>query len=100
VVTDVGGNPEIVRDGNEGILVPRGDADAEAGALLRLLDDPARSAAMGAAGRRRVEERYQLQRTIDSYFSLYQRVTGRLPVSRSRRPPEEPLLGAGSGATH
>jgi glycosyltransferase involved in cell wall biosynthesis len=100
VVTEVGGNPEIVRDGVEGLLVPRGDADAAAAALLQLLDDPARAAAIGSAGRQRVEERYQLQRTIDSYFALYQRVTGRLPASRSRRPREEPWFRAGTGATH
>ena len=46
VVTAVGGNPEIVRDGVEGLLV-RGDADAAAAAFLRLLDDPAAAARMG-----------------------------------------------------
>ena len=52
VVTAVGGNPEIVRNGVEGLLVPRGDAAAAAVALLRLLNDPAAAAAMGAAGTR------------------------------------------------
>jgi glycosyltransferase involved in cell wall biosynthesis len=77
VVTAVGGNPEIVRDGREGLLVPRGDAAAAAAALLRLLDDPAAAAAMGEAGRTRVEERYQLDRTIEAYFHLYQRLCRR-----------------------
>ena len=77
VVTAVGGNPEIVRDGVEGLLVPRGDAGAAAAAFLRLLDDPAAAAAMGAAGRTRVEERYQLSTTIDAYWRLYQRLAGR-----------------------
>jgi N-acetyl-alpha-D-glucosaminyl L-malate synthase BshA len=74
VVTDVGGNPEMVRHGIEGLLVPRGDADAAAAALLRILDDSARAAEMGAAGRARVLERYQLEQTIHSYFRLYQRL--------------------------
>lgn len=100
VVTDVGGNPEIVREGVEGLLVPRGDAEAEAAALLRLLDDPALAAALGGAGRARVEERYQLERTIDSYFALYRRVTGRIPRSRSPRPREEPWLRANNGVAH
>lgn len=82
VVTDVGGNPEIVRAGREGVLVPRGDAAAAAAALLQLFDDPARAAAMGAAGRARVEERYQLGRTVDAYFALYRRVTGRAGAPR------------------
>jgi glycosyltransferase involved in cell wall biosynthesis len=77
VVTEVGGNPEIVRHGLEGLLVPRGDAEATAAALLRLLDNPAAAAAMGAAGRARVETRYRLEQTIDNYFRLYQRLARR-----------------------
>ncbi len=85
VVTDVGGNPEIVRDGVEGVLVPRGDAEAAAAAFLRVLDDPARAAAMGAAGRARVEERYPLSKTIDAYWRLYQRLAGRGGENDGRR---------------
>jgi glycosyltransferase involved in cell wall biosynthesis len=77
VITAVGGNPEIVRDGREGLLVPRGDAPAAAVALLRVLDDPAAAAAMGTAGRARVEECYRLDRTIDAYFRLYRRLCRR-----------------------
>ncbi len=77
VVTDVGGNPEIVRHGVEGLLVPRGDTGATAAAFLRLLDDTAAAARMGAAGRARVHEHYRLEQTIDAYFSLYQRLCGR-----------------------
>ena len=78
VVTDVGGNPEIVRHGKEGLLAPRGDAEKIAAALLNLLNDPATAAAMGAAGRRRVEERYQLSQTIEAYWRLYQRLGRRM----------------------
>jgi len=46
--------PEIVRDGETGILVPPGDPVALAGALERLLGDPPRTRAMGARGRARV----------------------------------------------
>ena len=74
VVTAVGGNPEIVRDGVEGLLIPRGDAEAATAAFLRILDDPAAAARMGEAGRARVEERYQLSRTIDAYGRLYQQL--------------------------
>jgi glycosyltransferase involved in cell wall biosynthesis len=95
VVTNVGGNPEIVREGVEGLLVPRGGSAATTAAFLRLLDDPAKAGAMGAAGRARVEDRYQLQNTIDSYFALYQRVLGRV---RNSRP--EPGRPATNGVTH
>ncbi len=53
--TQVGAVPEIL--GSAGICVPPADAGALAGAIAQLLDDPARRAAMGDAGRRRVLER-------------------------------------------
>jgi glycosyltransferase involved in cell wall biosynthesis len=77
VVTAVGGNPEIVRHGVEGLLVPRGDAAGVTAAILGLLDDPAAAAALGAAGRARVEQRYRLSQTIDNYWRLYRRLCPR-----------------------
>jgi glycosyltransferase involved in cell wall biosynthesis len=76
IVTAVGGNPEIVRDGVDGYLVPRGDASAIASAILSLLDDPKAAGALGAAGAARVRERYSLERTIERYFALYARLAG------------------------
>jgi glycosyltransferase involved in cell wall biosynthesis len=57
VTTDAGGNRELVEDGVHGLVVPRGDADAMAAALLRVLDDPeaARTRAKAAQERRRTE---------------------------------------------
>jgi glycosyltransferase involved in cell wall biosynthesis len=74
VVTAVGGNPEMVRDGIDGLLVPRGDAGAVGRALLQLLDDPATATRMGSAGRDRVEKRYQLSQTVENYWRLYRRL--------------------------
>ena len=54
VGTRVEAIPEIVRDGETGVLVPPGDPVALAGALAGLLWDPARARAMGARGRARV----------------------------------------------
>jgi glycosyltransferase involved in cell wall biosynthesis len=50
VATNVGGFPEIVQNGETGILVPPRDPDALADALCALLDDPARARTMGLAG--------------------------------------------------
>jgi L-malate glycosyltransferase len=82
VATAVGGTPEIVRDGLDGVLVPRGDAHATASALLRLLDDPATASTMGASARERVRARYQLSRTIDAYMDLYRQLAGRPTLAR------------------
>lgn len=54
VASDIGGIPSFVRDGENGILVPPGDADALAGAIGRLLTDRDLADAMGARGRERV----------------------------------------------
>jgi glycosyltransferase involved in cell wall biosynthesis len=71
VVTDVGGNPEIIRSGTEGLLVPRGDAASLSNALLRLLSDAAFAGALAEKGRRRVLERYSLDRTVMNYYQRY-----------------------------
>ncbi len=77
VVTDVGGNPEIVRHEREGLLVPRGDASACAAAFRRLFDEPDLADELGQAARERVHEFYRLDRTIAAYHRLYQQLAGR-----------------------
>jgi glycosyltransferase involved in cell wall biosynthesis len=71
VATDVGGNREIVADGINGRLLPAGDPTALAAALGGLLDDPARAAAMGAAGRAWVEAHGSLAAMARRYQDLY-----------------------------
>ena len=56
IATAVGGTPELVVDGETGILVPPGDVDALAAALRSLLDDPDLAQRMGEAGYRRLRE--------------------------------------------
>jgi glycosyltransferase involved in cell wall biosynthesis len=51
VSTAVGGVPAVVRAGETGLLVPAADREALSAALAELAGDPARAAAMGAAGR-------------------------------------------------
>ena len=82
VVTAVGGNPEMVRDGVDGLLAPREDAPAIASAIQRLLDEPAVGQALARSAAQRVSEQYTLDRTIDRYYSLYRRAqTPAAPVS-------------------
>lgn len=58
VATRVGGMPEIVDHGRQGLLVPPEDAAALADALVHVLANPAGAARLGQAGRKKVEERY------------------------------------------
>jgi glycosyltransferase involved in cell wall biosynthesis len=58
VATAVGGVPEIVVDGETGLLVPPHQPEAFADAVNALLDDPERMRAMGAKGRERVKEHF------------------------------------------
>ncbi|HET7130116.1 MAG TPA: glycosyltransferase family 4 protein [Gaiellaceae bacterium] len=67
----VGGLAEIVVDGETGILVPPRDAAALRRALLRLLDDPALRAQMGAAGRRRITELCSWDRITPKILETY-----------------------------
>jgi glycosyltransferase involved in cell wall biosynthesis len=74
VVTDVGGNPDLVRAGIDGLLFPRGDAAGCAAAFRRLFTEPGLTATLGANGRQRVREKYRLEQTIERYWGLYRQL--------------------------
>jgi glycosyltransferase involved in cell wall biosynthesis len=76
VATNAGGVPEIVRDGETGILVPPADPAAMAAVVVSLLLDPAAAARLGAAGRRRAEAEFSLARHGDAVRALYRDVLG------------------------
>jgi len=71
VATNVNGIPEVVIDGVTGFLVPPGDPDALAEAILTLLKDPDLARTMGQAGRTRVEEYFNLDKLHERIFALY-----------------------------
>lgn len=71
VATRVGGNPEVVSDGVTGMLVPSGDPDALATAILRLRRDSSLARQMGFAGRARVERDFDIRAMVASYEALY-----------------------------
>jgi glycosyltransferase involved in cell wall biosynthesis len=76
VATRVGGTPEAVADGDTGLLVPAGDPNALAAALLDIQDDAQRARRMGLAGCRRVAERFDVRTMVARYQSLYEEVLG------------------------
>jgi len=90
VATNGGGVPEIVVDGQTGLLVPMGNAPAMAKAICRFLADPARRAEAGRRGRQRVNERFTIQFTADKVQRLYDEVLvqerRRKRPSRARKP--------------
>lgn len=71
VATAVGGVPEVVRDGVEGLLCPAGDRAALADALGRLTADPALRVRMGAAARQRVLDRFTIDHCLDGLLASY-----------------------------
>jgi glycosyltransferase involved in cell wall biosynthesis len=71
IASRAGGPVEIVADGRTGILVTPGDHRELAEAILSLLDDPGRARRLGQAGRRRVEERFSIDRHLESVQALY-----------------------------
>ncbi|NLH49881.1 MAG: glycosyltransferase family 4 protein [Myxococcales bacterium] len=77
VATAVGGNPELVRDGETGWLVPRGDPAAFASRLADLLGDPERAEAMGAAGRARLGAELSAEKSLAEWQALYAAVAER-----------------------
>ena len=78
VATTTGGLPEIVQDGETGMLVPPGDANALAGAGSSLLQDSARCRQLGEAGRARVAAYFTVEAMMDRLSSGYESVLGRL----------------------
>jgi L-malate glycosyltransferase len=77
VATTAGGIPEVVIDGETGLLVPPRDAAAMAKAIVTLLGDEPRRARMGAAGLSRVRERFTVERMVAETAAVYARVAGK-----------------------
>jgi glycosyltransferase involved in cell wall biosynthesis len=71
IATAVGGLPDVVADAETGLLIPPKDAAALAGAITRLLTDPARAQQLGANARTHVRERYSLDRLGREINEIY-----------------------------
>ena len=78
VVSDIPGNRAVVVDGETGLVVPAGDAEALARALIRLLSDPDLRRRLGAAARRRMEAEFGIAAVARQLSDLY----GRLAAER------------------
>jgi glycosyltransferase involved in cell wall biosynthesis len=77
VGTRVGAIPEVVADGETGLLVPPRDPDALATGLVRLLRHPDTAAEMGLAGRRRLAVEFGMKKAVAAHEDLYAELLGR-----------------------
>jgi glycosyltransferase involved in cell wall biosynthesis len=80
VATRAGGIPEAVQDGTTGLLVPPRDPRALAEAVRYLLCHPAQAQALGAAGRRRVEQYFTVERMACQTLQVYKRMLADAPA--------------------
>lgn len=71
VATGVGGNVELVRDNETGLLIPPGDEAALAGAILRLLRDPELARDLAESGRDYVRQTFSYERLLLDVDKLY-----------------------------
>jgi L-malate glycosyltransferase len=71
VATRVGGNPELITHEKTGLLVPPGDVDALAAAILRLVREPALARSMAEAARQRVASEFTLEEMVGRLERLY-----------------------------
>lgn len=71
VATPVGAVPEVIRDGDNGLLVPVGDPQALSAALVRLIDDPALRARLGTRARADFEAHYDMRTYREKLEAIY-----------------------------
>ncbi len=77
IATNVGGVPELIETGKNGLLFPVGDVESMAAAAIALLNDPARLEAMSRAARKTAQDHFCSSRIIPLYEQYYERVIAR-----------------------
>jgi len=74
------GQVDVIDEGKTGLFVPQGDPAALRQAIQYLWDNPELAAAMGRAGRKRIEERHTFEQFVESVRSVVERVNSPFPV--------------------
>ena len=90
VGTHAGGIPEAVVHGETGLLVPPAEPRALAGAIVRLLKDPALRQRMGDAGHARVAEHFGVGRLLGGTLQAYRRAARMKPTARALSSSDQP----------
>jgi colanic acid/amylovoran biosynthesis glycosyltransferase len=76
VASRINGIPELIEDGENGLLVAPSDVDGLAAAIAKLMDSEELRKRVGEAGRRRVQEQYELSRSADKLAEIFRRRVG------------------------
>ena len=84
VATAVGGVPELVESGEQGILVPAGDCGGFASAMRALMENPEKRRAMADAAETRALHEFRLERMVDGYADFYRRTVMKFQATRSK----------------
>jgi glycosyltransferase involved in cell wall biosynthesis len=74
IVSRVGGLPEVIADGVDGMLVPAGDSSALQQRMEALIRDPALAERLGAAAQKTLTARFTLETMVSEYERIYQAV--------------------------
>jgi glycosyltransferase involved in cell wall biosynthesis len=94
IATRVGGIPELIKDGETGFLVERGDIPSMADKILYLLSNPAQRTRMGNKGREAVEARFDHRSNVGKLIELYGLSDPVLATEESERFPGERPVSA------
>ncbi|MEN6372618.1 MAG: glycosyltransferase family 4 protein [Armatimonadota bacterium] len=77
IASKIGGIPELVNHGTDGLLFEPGNVDELAQCMKTLIDDPDKASEMGLAGRKKVEQHYSIENYISSTLNLYTELINR-----------------------
>lgn len=91
VAAEIGGLPELVRDGYNGYLLPVGDFRGMTAAAVRLLTDRARYREFSANARRRAVEEFSRDRGVDQYEQFYREICASKPAGSQASAGRAPL---------
>jgi len=72
VVTNVGGAPELVRNGVDGLVVPPRDVKALAEAIKKIYDDQSLCQQFGSSAKKRIEKDFSVEQSVSEIYSLYE----------------------------
>src|SRR6476619_765628 len=96
VSTCLAGIPELVVDGQSGMLVPPGDSTVLAQALEQLLRDPELRLRFGDAGRARIEQHFRIEQTVEPLIEMLERSCSRRPAGDANASRSSLLAGTES----